>query len=114
MRILKMIATRGHRARDFERAAKKKGVLMIAPADTVNFVKDFLVNKKLDNNPIGKHIVNARVKGEDEEGGPERIGFDGDSDKTVRPSRLQLPWALGPDGCAQAALNPRIRRIGRI
>ena len=46
---------------------------MIAPAETVNFVKDFLVKKKLDNNPIGKHIVNARVKGEEEERGAKAM-----------------------------------------
>jgi hypothetical protein len=60
MRILKMIADRGQ-AGAFKSAAKKKGVLMIAPAETVNFAKDFLVKKKLDNNAIGKHIVNAAV-----------------------------------------------------
>lgn len=65
MQILKMIAARDQ-ARAFQSAAKKKGVLMIAPAETVNFVKDFLVEKELDNNRIGKHIVSARVKGEEE------------------------------------------------
>jgi hypothetical protein len=60
MRILKMIARR--HAGPFARKAEEKGVLMIAPAETVNFVKDFLVDNKLDKNPIGKHIVNARVK----------------------------------------------------
>ena len=60
MTILRMIARR--HAAPFARKAREKGVLMIAPAETVNFVKDFLVDNKLDKNPIGKHIVNARVK----------------------------------------------------
>jgi len=29
-------------------------------ATTVNFVKDFLVKYKMHNDPVGKHIVNAR------------------------------------------------------
>jgi aspartate carbamoyltransferase regulatory subunit len=59
MRALQVIEDHGHTEK-FKRAAKKKKLPMIVPADTVNFVKDFLVKNKMHDDPIGKHIVNAK------------------------------------------------------
>jgi hypothetical protein len=60
VRALKVIEK--HKQLDkFVRAAKRKKALMSADANTVNFVKDFMVENKMHDDPVGKHIVNAKV-----------------------------------------------------
>jgi hypothetical protein len=59
VRALGVIEKHGHMAK-FVRAAKKSGAAGTFDAKTVNFVKDFMVKQKMHNDPIGKHIVNAR------------------------------------------------------
>jgi hypothetical protein len=61
MTALQMIEEHGYTEK-FRKAAKKNKALMIVPADTVNFVKDFLVANNMHDDPIGKHIVNAQKK----------------------------------------------------
>ena len=46
----------------FVRAAKQEKALVSVDAKAVNFVKDFMVKHKMHNDPVGKHIVNARVE----------------------------------------------------
>jgi hypothetical protein len=58
MRALKVIDDNGL-TKKFARKAKEKGASMSVNADTVNFVKDFMVDNDLHGHPIGKHIVNA-------------------------------------------------------
>jgi hypothetical protein len=60
VRALKVIEKHG-RTTKFARGAKAAGVIVNVPADTVNFVKDFMVANRMHNDPVGKHIVNAQV-----------------------------------------------------
>jgi hypothetical protein len=60
VRALKVIEKHG-RTTKFARGAKAAGVIVDVPADTVNFVKDFMVANKMHSDPVGKHIVNAQV-----------------------------------------------------
>jgi hypothetical protein len=50
---------------DFLDAAKRGKASVLVGAKTVNFVKDFLVRNGLQDHPVGKHIVNAMVAGDD-------------------------------------------------
>ncbi|MFH1345965.1 MAG: hypothetical protein ABIL01_32900 [Pseudomonadota bacterium] len=59
IRALKVIEDHGH-MRKFATAAKKQESVMLVPPKTVNFVKDFLVKYNMHDDPVGKHIVNAR------------------------------------------------------
>jgi ribosomal protein L28 len=59
VRVLKVIEKHGHMAK-FVRAAKDQQAAGTFDAETVNFVKDFMVKQKMHNDPIGKHIVNAQ------------------------------------------------------
>ena len=59
VRALTVIEDHGH-MRKFATAAKKQEVVMLVPPNTVNFVKDFLVKHDMHDDPVGKHIVNAR------------------------------------------------------
>jgi hypothetical protein len=49
----------------FIRASKRKKpkTAVTIDAKTVNFVKDFIVKNKMDDHPVGKHIVNAKTAG---------------------------------------------------
>jgi signal transduction histidine kinase len=58
VRALKVIEKHKHLDK-FVRASKKKGTSVSVDADTVNFVKDFMVKNKMHNDPVGKHVVNA-------------------------------------------------------
>ena len=60
VRALKVIEKYKHLDK-FVRAAKKKEARVSVGAETVNFVKNFMVKYKMHNDPVGKHIVNARV-----------------------------------------------------
>ncbi len=60
VRALKVIEKHKH-LNKFVKAAKKNKASVSVGAETVNFVKDFMVKNKMHNDPIGKHIVNARV-----------------------------------------------------
>ena len=62
VRALKVIEKHGHMAK-FVRAAKEQEAAGTFDAKTVNFVKDFMVKHKMHNDPIGKHIVNAKQAG---------------------------------------------------
>jgi hypothetical protein len=44
----------------FQMAAKMKKAFVSVDAETVNFVKDYIVKNNLHEHPVGKHIVNAR------------------------------------------------------
>jgi hypothetical protein len=59
VRALKVIEKHRHMAK-FVRAAKEQEAAGAFDAKTVNFVKDFMVKYKMHNDPIGKHIVNAK------------------------------------------------------
>jgi hypothetical protein len=59
VRALKVIEKHGQMAK-FVRAAKEQEAAGTFDATTVNFVKDFLVRHKMHNDPIGKHIINAK------------------------------------------------------
>lgn len=59
IRALKVIEDHGHMSK-FATAAKKQKAVMLVPPGTVNFVKDFLVKHNMHDDPVGKHIVNAR------------------------------------------------------
>ena len=61
--ILKAIEEQ-NRDEIFLRAAKSHNASITVDARTVNFVKDFIVKRKMHNHPVGRHIVNAR-------GGPD-------------------------------------------
>jgi hypothetical protein len=58
VRVIKVIEKHGHLAK-FIRGAKKQKTAGTFDANTVNFVKDFMVKQKMHTDPIGKHIVNA-------------------------------------------------------
>jgi signal transduction histidine kinase len=58
VRALKVIDKHQHMNK-FVKAAKQQGASVSVNADTVNFVKDFMVKNKMHNDPVGKHIVNA-------------------------------------------------------
>jgi hypothetical protein len=62
VRALNVIEKHGHMAK-FVKAAKNQGAGGTFDAKTVNFVKDFMVKHKMHNDPVGKHIVNARQAG---------------------------------------------------
>ena len=59
VRALKVIEKHGHMAK-FVKAAKDQQAAGTFDAQTVNFVKDFIVKQKMHTDPIGKHIVNAQ------------------------------------------------------
>ena len=63
-RALKVIEKHKHMNK-FVRASKQKDASVSIGADTVNFVKDFMVKHKMHADPVGKHIVNARVAPKD-------------------------------------------------
>jgi len=58
VRALKVIDKHKHMNK-FVKAAKQQKASVSIDADTVNFVKDFMVKNKMHNDPVGKHIVNA-------------------------------------------------------
>lgn len=62
VRALKVIEKHGHMPK-FVKAAKAQQAAGTFDAKTVNFVKDFIVKHEMHNDPIGKHIVNARQAG---------------------------------------------------
>jgi hypothetical protein len=59
MRFLKMIDEHQHTEK-FAAAAKQANAHVKVDSDTVNFIKDYVVKNDLYEDPIGKHIVNAR------------------------------------------------------
>jgi len=73
VRAIKMIEKGGQLAK-FVSAAKRQQAEATLGAETVNFVKDFVVKYRLHGNAIGKHIVNGR--GAPSEGAAE--GTSGD------------------------------------
>jgi hypothetical protein len=65
VRALKVIEENNHLDK-FVRASKRKKTSVSVNAETVNFVKDFMVKNNMHDHPVGKHIVNAMVApGED-------------------------------------------------
>jgi hypothetical protein len=62
VRALKVIDKHGHMTK-FVKAAKEQNATATFDANTVNFVKDFMVKHKMHGDPIGKHIVNAKQVG---------------------------------------------------
>lgn len=63
-RALKVIDENNHMDK-FVSASKQNETSVSVDAKTVNFVKDFMVENNLHDHPVGKHIVNATVPGED-------------------------------------------------
>ncbi|MGM4871384.1 hypothetical protein AB7645_09165 [Bradyrhizobium sp. 956_D2_N1_5] len=61
IKVVKMIEKHDQLA-SFARKMKSEKAEVRIPADTVNLVKDFVAEKKLHKNAIGKHIINARDK----------------------------------------------------
>jgi hypothetical protein len=59
IRALKMIEKHGH-LNKLVSAARRRPALVRLPAETVNFVKDFVVANGMHKDPVGKHIVNGR------------------------------------------------------
>jgi hypothetical protein len=59
VRIVKMIDDHGQ-TDEFQKAAKSKKAFVSVDAETVNFVKDYIVKHNLHGHPMGQHIVNAR------------------------------------------------------
>jgi len=65
IKAMKVIEEHEHLEK-FVRASKRKDTTVHVDADTVNFVKNFMVKNKMHAHPIGRHIVNAIVApGED-------------------------------------------------
>jgi hypothetical protein len=64
IRALKVIEERGLLDK-FAAAAKRHATSLSVDARTVNFVKDFMVKNNMHDDPIGKHIVNAKMTGND-------------------------------------------------
>ena len=60
VRALKVIEKHKHLDK-FVKAAKQNDASVRVGADTVNFVKDFMVKHKMHGDPVGKHLVNATV-----------------------------------------------------
>jgi hypothetical protein len=60
IRALKVIEENDHLDK-FVRASKRINTSVLVDAKTVNFVKDFMVENKMHDHPVGKHIVNAMV-----------------------------------------------------
>jgi hypothetical protein len=60
VKALKVIERHGHLNKLVSRS-KRDSKPVDVPAETVNFVKDFMVKHKMHNDRVGKHIVNARV-----------------------------------------------------
>jgi hypothetical protein len=58
IKALQMIEMHGHLGK-LAGGARRRQLYMVAPAETVNFVKDFIVKYDMYNRPIGKHIVNG-------------------------------------------------------
>jgi len=61
VRALKVIEKHRH-LDQFVGAAKRAKASVLIDADSVNFVKDFMVKYRMHDDPVGKHIVNARVE----------------------------------------------------
>jgi hypothetical protein len=62
IKVVKMIEQNDQLA-SFTRKMKNEKAEVRISAHTVNLVKDFVAEKRLHKNAIGKHIVNARDKG---------------------------------------------------
>ncbi|MET4485220.1 hypothetical protein [Bradyrhizobium sp. LA7.1] len=62
IKVVKMIEQHDQLA-SFTRKMKNEKAEVRISAHTVNLVKDFVAEKRLHRNAIGKHIVNARHKG---------------------------------------------------
>ena len=56
--VLKMIHQHGHSAK-FKKHAKAAGHAMSLHPDTVNFVKDFVADNAMHNDPVGKQVMNS-------------------------------------------------------
>jgi hypothetical protein len=65
VRALKVIEENGD-LKEFVRASKQIEASVLVDAETVNFVKDFMVENHLHAHPVGKHIVNAMVGPQDD------------------------------------------------
>lgn len=63
IRVVKMLEQNGQLA-SFARKMKKENAEVTISAHTVNLVKDFVAEKRLHKNAVGKHIINARHKGQ--------------------------------------------------
>ena len=61
VKVVKMIDEHKHTEK-FLKAAKREKAFVNVDAETVNFVKDYMVKNNLHEHPVGKHIVNARAK----------------------------------------------------
>jgi hypothetical protein len=59
VKIIKMIDDH-NQIEKFQNAAKRQKAFVSVDAETVNFVKDYMVKSNLHNDPVGLHIVNAR------------------------------------------------------
>ena len=56
IKAVQMIESYGH-LRKFASRAKRQNASVTAPAETVNFVKDFVAKFGMHKNRVGKHIV---------------------------------------------------------
>jgi hypothetical protein len=61
VRAIKVIEKHGRLAA-FVRAAKRNRASARIDAKSVNFVKDFFVEHGMHDDPVGRHIVNARIE----------------------------------------------------
>jgi hypothetical protein len=60
VRAVKMLEAHGQLDK-FVRASKRANLTVLVGADTVNFVKRFVVANEMHADPVGRHIVNAMV-----------------------------------------------------
>jgi hypothetical protein len=75
VKALKVIEKNKH-LNKLVRASKENGASVSIDADTVNFVKDFVVKHKMHSHPVGRHIVNAAAPaGITRRGNPAQCNF---------------------------------------
>jgi hypothetical protein len=60
IKALKMIEKHGH----LRKLSRDLELRLSVPAETVNFIKDFIVQYDMYDNPIGKHIVGGNGRPE--------------------------------------------------
>jgi hypothetical protein len=83
IKAVKMIEKHGHLA-TFRSKLNRAQAQVSVPADTVNLVKDFVAEKGMHKNALGKHIVHGRGRTAAKASGIAPVSFsvdDGDPNK---------------------------------
>jgi hypothetical protein len=83
IKAVKMIEKHDHLAK-FTRKLRREEAQVTFPADTVNLVKDFVVENGMHKSSMGKHIVNSRGRAAtnaNESASPSFAADDGDPNK---------------------------------